>query len=346
MQLASQKWRRLFAPVVFAASVLTGLQARSVSDAGRHARRSAIGQHDHQKFRRPHWLDEQSAARETRTVSEHSSFIDLAGQFERGSVLFRKTFTPSNGLGPEFNGTSCASCHNTPTMGGSGGAHAVVDWVYQGADDQLGSPGVRFRLDANGNTIPLISTTTVRRRPPTLFGIGLLGTIPDEELRSRNDPFDDDHDGISGRLPTRFGCVARFGWQSTTCDIDSFVVWALSNELGILSTPKRRREISDDDLAALVAYVRQLPAPPSAASSEGSEIFERVLCAKCHIPFTGTARQNGRAFPVRAYTDLLLHEMGSGKRDGERASRTEFRTPPLWGVGTTGPAYLHDGSAK
>jgi len=265
---------------------------------------------------------------------------------ERGLALFRRTFIPSTGLGPEFNATSCASCHNTPTTGGSGGAHAFVDWVYQGTDDRLGSAGVRFRLDANGNTVPLISTPTFRRRPPALFGVGLLEAIPDRELRSRSDPLDDDHEGVSGRLPERFGCVGRFGWQSTACDIESFVVWALSNELGIISAPKRRREISDEDLSALVTYVRQLPPPAAATSSQGSEIFERVMCAECHRPVTGMARQDGTALPVRAYTDLLLHEMGNGPREGERDWRSEFRTPPLWGIATTGPPYLHDGSAK
>jgi CxxC motif-containing protein (DUF1111 family) len=270
----------------------------------------------------------------------------ITSPFRRGLALFQKSFAPSNGLRPEFNATSCASCHNRPSTGGSGSDSDVVEWVYQGVQDSLGTPGVHFRLDVKGNAIALMSTTTVRRRPPALFGIGLLEAIPDKELRSRSDPFDDDHDGISGRLPTRFGCVGRLGWQSTTCDIESFVVWALSNELGILSAPKRRSEISDEDLSALVAYVRQLPAPAAAASSEGIEIFERVLCAKCHGPLTGMARQDGIAVPVRAYTDLLLHEMGSDKRDGERDSRTEFRTPPLWGIAATGPPYLHDGSAK
>jgi CxxC motif-containing protein (DUF1111 family) len=46
-----------------------------------------------------------------------------------------------------------------------------------------------------------------------------------------------------------------------------------------------------------------------------------------------------------AYTDLLLHDVSStaGVPDG-MASGTEFRTPPLWGIGATDP-YMHDGAA-
>jgi CxxC motif-containing protein (DUF1111 family) len=265
---------------------------------------------------------------------------------EPGRDLFTKSFKLEDGLGPDYNAPSCVTCHKTPGPGGSGGDDASVDWIYQGAQDALGSPGVRFRLDANGRVSTTFRRASVLRRPPPLFGIGELEAIADEELRRRSDPFDADGDGISGRLPLRQGCVGRLGWQSTTCDIESFVIWALSEELGILTAPERRREISEDDVAVLVAYVRQLPPPKSVGSSAGDKLFDRVLCSSCHVPVTGVARTGGTAMPVRAYTDLLLHEMGTGPRAGERDSRTEFRTPPLWGIAATGPPYLHDGSAK
>ena len=54
------------------------------------------------------------------------------------------------------------------------------------------------------------------------------------------------------------------------------------------------------------------------------------------------------------YTDMLLHDMGSQLDDGYtegRALTSEWRTPPLWGIGIQenfqgGQAfYLHDGCA-
>jgi CxxC motif-containing protein (DUF1111 family) len=139
--------------------------------------------------------------------------------------------------------------------------------------------------------------------------------------------------------------VGRFGWQSSTCDVATFVRTALHHELGIETLPRSRREISEVDVAALTAFVRALPPPSKPTSDEGLEVFERTLCARCHAPVTGTAPVAGTPVEVRGYTDLLLHEMGAGPRHREQDSRTEFRTPPLWGIGAAGPPYLHDGSA-
>ncbi|MEY2982752.1 MAG: hypothetical protein RL562_2979, partial [Planctomycetota bacterium] len=74
-------------------------------------------------------------------------------------------------------------------------------------------------------------------------------------------------------------------------------------------------------------------------------------CAKCHMPELPSSRG-----PVRAYTDLLIHNMGEDLADNvgfgtPQASPNdpphtgqEFRTQPLWGVSHSAP-YLHDGRA-
>ena len=57
---------------------------------------------------------------------------------------------------------------------------------------------------------------------------------------------------------------------------------------------------------------------------------------------------------IRAYTDLLIHDMGDDLADGRpefRAGPRDWRTPPLWGLGlskvTSGStAMLHDGRAR
>ncbi|MDI9411482.1 MAG: di-heme oxidoredictase family protein, partial [Bacteroidia bacterium] len=55
-----------------------------------------------------------------------------------------------------------------------------------------------------------------------------------------------------------------------------------------------------------------------------------------------------------AYTDLLLHDLGPGLADGRpdgAASGSEWRTPPLWGIGLIETVnghtrLLHDGRAR
>ena len=80
-------------------------------------------------------------------------------------------------------------------------------------------------------------------------------------------------------------------------------------------------------------------------------------CQHCHIPElqTGAAALpvlSNRAFSP--YTDLLLHDMGEGLADGRPdflASGSEWRTPPLWGLGLVPTVnehntLLHDGRAR
>ncbi|MCY1376263.1 Di-heme oxidoreductase, putative peroxidase [compost metagenome] len=54
------------------------------------------------------------------------------------------------------------------------------------------------------------------------------------------------------------------------------------------------------------------------------------------------------------YSDFLLHDMGEGLADGQAvgsANGSEWRTPPLWGIGLTKTVsshtyLLHDGRAR
>jgi len=57
---------------------------------------------------------------------------------------------------------------------------------------------------------------------------------------------------------------------------------------------------------------------------------------------------------IRPYSDLLLHDMGEALADGRPdflASGSEWRTPPLWGIGLServngATGFLHDGRAR
>ncbi len=71
----------------------------------------------------------------------------------------------------------------------------------------------------------------------------------------------------------------------------------------------------------------------SATSRDGEAVFERSGCAECH------------GAPL--YTDLLLHDVGTGDPALEKNSHgrgTMFDTPSLRGINLTAP-YFHDGSA-
>ena len=90
----------------------------------------------------------------------------------------------------------------------------------------------------------------------------------------------------------------------------------------------------------------------------GKQVFYDAGCAACHRPKFVTDRladQPEQSFQlIWPYTDLLLHDMGEGLADHRpeaRATGTEWRTAPLWGIGltetVTGKAsFLHDGRAR
>src|SRR2546422_684983 len=69
--------------------------------------------------------------------------------FGRGRLVFRREFTPETGLGPLFNSTSCAECHENPLSGGRGDeieVHAsAYDPVRDVCDDlaRQGGPGIQ-----------------------------------------------------------------------------------------------------------------------------------------------------------------------------------------------------------
>ena len=90
----------------------------------------------------------------------------------------------------------------------------------------------------------------------------------------------------------------------------------------------------------------------------GKSHFADLGCASCHTPVMTTGASSDlpelAGLTIRPYTDLLVHDLGDDLADGRPdflATGTEWRTPPLWGIGlfaiTNGHTlYLHDGRAR
>ncbi|NVI98005.1 thiol oxidoreductase [Myxococcus sp. AM009] len=220
------------------------------------------------------------------------------------------------------------------------------------------------------------------RVAPVNFGLGLLEAVPEAALLAHEDPEDRNQDGVSGRAnrvmdveegQTRLG---RFGWKANQPTLRQQVAHALVADMGLTTTLYPREqghdtrdaadapEVSPKDLDSLLFYAR-LVAPPkrrdwsAPATLRGKAVFEAIGCGGCHLatPFE-TAEVPG--FPelshqkIYPYTDLLLHDLGEGLADGRPdglASGTEWRTPPLWGIGLVKVVnghtrFLHDGRAR
>lgn len=308
--------------------------------------------------------------------------------FRAGLDDFTSVESADDGLGPAFNGHSCAVCHAIPAIGGV----STMTEVRAGFRDENGkfhalNGDTLYHLFSLPNhrcqvTIPPEANVIARRAPIAVFGDGLIEAIPDETILALADEFDADGDGISGRagmvndLDTGATRVGRFGWKSQHATLLSFSADAYRNEMGItnellphemalgidaetmkICSPKQGLEDVRDRRTGLrgidnfTNFMRFLApiqrGPIDEAVTRGEALFTSVGCASCHTPVLTTGPNAHPVFdrkPVALYSDLLLHDIGSG--DGiEQASAEagELRTPPLWGLRFRRP-FMHDGA--
>jgi CxxC motif-containing protein (DUF1111 family) len=307
---------------------------------------------------------------------------DEAARFERGRREFLEAETPAQGLGPLFNGTSCAGCHNGGGVGGPGVLTVARATCLASDGTRQDPPGGNLvflfttRADLGVPTLPPACDTLVRRRTTNTLGLGLIEAIPDEAImEAAREPRPA---GVGGRAAmvtdARTGAarVGRFGWKAQHATLDSMAADAYRNEMGITNeifptenAPGGRADLlalmdSTPDPEARVGVVGLLadfmrfsrPAQAAAATEDtaaGETTFTTVGCASCHRPTYETGGVGEGVSPALAgrtialYSDLLLHDVGTGDTVAQGAALgTELRTPPLWGL-SRNVGLLHDG---
>jgi CxxC motif-containing protein (DUF1111 family) len=312
---------------------------------------------------------------------------DQKAQFERGRVVFDSAFTPETGVGPLFNAESCVACHGNPTSGGFGAqvevhvgvlrSNGVCDpLVQQGGPviQQRVTPALRSALGIDREPDPADADVLAQRTTPVAFGRGLLDAVPDSVILGLADPYDQDGDGISGRVNRFFdGRLGRFGRKALIPTLREFNDGAFVIEQGVTNPavpneetiggrpipegvdPVPEPEIDQEASDLTDAFVRFLAPPAPLASTRegvrGRDLFSRIGCADCHVPTLRTGDSPIEALrhkDVAAYTDLLLHDMGPDLADDicvNLARPSEFRTEPLIGLRLV-EQFLHDGRAK
>ena len=225
---------------------------------------------------------------------------------------------------------------------------------------------------------------TSPRMATPIFGLGLLESIEESAILSKADENDADGDGISGKpnyvydVLSKSTKLGRFGWKATQPSIIQQSAGAYVEDMGVTNmifsqesaygqsqggSPGKTHELGDSTLYAVAYYIKTLAVPGrrnagDATVMSGKKIFTGIGCAKCHTPMQVTATD--MVFPevsnqvIYPYTDLLLHDMGSGLADNRpdfKATGSEWRTSPLWGIGLTNIVnahnnFLHDGRAR
>jgi len=302
--------------------------------------------------------------------------------FKRPWISDPSSLSAGGGVGPLFGARSCSSCH----VGGGPGrvagdaigdgmiVHVGDDPVYGKQIQTRALPGfepeadVAFhwevqkalrtpRLDFTKLYFGPLTTPAGLRRAPSLFGIGELENVPESEILKGH-----------GR-PSWIGdthVLGRFGWKAQMPTVTSQVEVAFQRDFGISTsglpgpwgecTPAEKAcrdaggqdvELPDSFRDHIVSYLRSLlPQGEPDETKPGFAYFKQSGCMNCH-----TILKDGRGGKVRAYTDMLLHDMGPGLDDGIAeggAKSSEWRTAPLWSLadelGRGG--LLHDGRAR
>ncbi|CAM4259912.1 di-heme oxidoredictase family protein [Bordetella muralis] len=182
--------------------------------------------------------------------------------------------------------------------------------------------------------------------------------------------------------------LGRFNWKASQPTVEQQSAAAFSNDMG-LSTPLfpshygectkaqpacfdmphgaqphlGEHEVPAELMDFVTTYSVNLAVPQrrdvdDARVLAGKKLFYEANCVACHVPKYVTrrdaAREEHRFQLIWPYTDMLLHDMGEGLADQvseDEASGSEWRTPPLWGIGLTrtvnpNATWLHDGRAR
>jgi len=214
------------------------------------------------------------------------------------------------------------------------------------------------------------------RIPTPLFGLGLMEAITDTTLKNslaataaRRQAL-----GIQGtfNISGNDGTITRFGWKAQNKSLMMFSGEAYNVEMGVTNEifPQEREEnaacatnsLPEDrmnfatgqpsDLEMFSIFMRLLappqPSPANQSIDNGQSSFGSIGCAMCHTP---TMQSGNSAYPalsnqpVNLYSDLAIHNMGTGLNDGVtqgQANGQEWRSAPLWGLGDR-LFLLHDG---
>ncbi len=252
-----------------------------------------------------------------------------------------------------------------------------IAWLYRqgsfpdGTKYTLRKPAYSFRIPGYRKDQILSSL----RATPPVIGPGLLESIPEADILALSDPNDTNKDGISGRpqyvaeedQPT-VKLLGRFGFKATSPTVADQTAVAFIRDMGlgtkIYPTKDGKQEISDADFENTVLYQTLAGVPPARNQDDpaviaGKNIFKRIGCDGCHtmthvtVSATDPELDNQTIHP---FTDLLLHDMGPDLADSLpmfRASASEWRTAPLWGLGFSldiasggRVGFLHDGRAR
>lgn len=262
--------------------------------------------------------------------------VRLGRSFNDDRFFFEEVEGIADGLGPTFNGRSCAECHQNVTTGGASqiAEHRTGRMSGQIFFESLGGSLIQSR-GTHPEVIEHVSfeddVSTFRVSTNTL-GSGFVECITNETLLAIRDAQPADIRGTAVMVPVleadSAARVGRFGWKSQHASLESFSADAYLNEMGITSPlfPKENsangRDVSEEsgydpvadpeddghDIVAFANFMRATKAPARGESTEevraGEKLFGQAGCDGCHVASITTGPPgthiNGGKFQIPA----------------------------------------------
>jgi CxxC motif-containing protein (DUF1111 family) len=268
-------------------------------------------------------------------------------------------------------------------------ADVYIDWenvetsFVDGEKIVLRKPNLRIENLNFGPLEPEVMYSLRLAQP--VFGLGLLEGIPESDILALAEK--QKEEGFNGRPNYVWNAIdkeislGRFGWKANQPSIKQQIAAAFHGDIGVTSSvfgeencppvqkdcdaqpPGNNPELIDINWDELVFWTQALAVPARRNVDDvdfqrGEKLFAEAKCAVCHVPemrakkIDALPQTDGQL--IRAYTDLLLHDMGEALADNRpefKAGGRDWRTQPLWGIGlsetVSGPlALLHDGRAR
>src|SRR6266700_3553928 len=266
-------------------------------------------------------------------------------------------------------------------------------------NDRAICPNVAFLDKEIQERVPETETIRTLRLSLNLLGDGFVEAVADQTLIDLSkQQCKSSHGKICGQIlyvpiveaPGQMG-VGRFGWKDQHASLLSFAGDAYLNEMGITNrlfpdevtklcntASEPNNQPDPDGLADIDHFARFMRATKAPArdaqlaetplAKRGSELFDKIGCATCHVRLLTTAaagtKINGGTFTIPdalarktfyPFGDFLLHDVGTGdgivqsmqehygrnmyqiqwknlSLESFGSTQNKVRTAPLWGV--------------
>ncbi len=223
-----------------------------------------------------------------------------------------------------------------------------------------------------------------------VIGLGFIDALSEASILQNADENDVNNDGISGKANYVWNVkkqklsIGKFGWKANQPTLEQQVAAAFNGDMGLTSSlfPEENCpenidctklengvnegdtvEVPETQFSRILIYQAAISVPirENVTNTEvlkGKQLFKNLKCVSCHVDTFTTS--NYEVLPqlsninIKPFSDFLLHDMGAELADHRAdflANGNEWRTQPLWGIGSIQTVnkhtfLLHDGRAR